>query len=138
MSDDKPGYGKPPKKNQFKKGKSGNPRGRPRKVVEKPKNPSEAEILKKISNETVVVDGQEMSKLELSLRVLQKKALSGDIRAMKLLEEKQAKAGIAGGKPYRHGVLRLGPKPSLEEWEKRAGENQAQYRENRRDDKEKD
>ena len=32
MEDDyKVGYGKPPKKNQFKKGKSGNPKGRPKK-----------------------------------------------------------------------------------------------------------
>ena len=30
--EDKVGYGRPPKKNQFKKGQSGNPSGRPKKA----------------------------------------------------------------------------------------------------------
>lgn len=32
VNNDKVGYKKPPKKNQFKKGKSGNPKGRPKKA----------------------------------------------------------------------------------------------------------
>ncbi|WP_108811840.1 DUF5681 domain-containing protein [Sphingorhabdus sp. Alg231-15] len=128
----KVGYRKPPKEHQFKKGRSGNPRGRPRK--QKPANPSEAEILRKISAETVVVDGKEMTKLELWLRVLEKKALQGDLRAMKLLEEKLQKAGIDGGKPQRQGVLVLPPPVSEEDWIKQAEQNQAKYRERKPDD----
>lgn len=135
MSDDEAGYCKPPKKHQFKKGKSGNPRGRPRKTDQKPKNPSDAEILKKIYNETVVVGEQEMTKRELEFRVLQKKAMSGHVPSMKLLDERSTKAGLTGGKAKRQGVLVMPPKQSLEEWKKKAGKNQAQYRENRRDDK---
>jgi len=128
----KVGYRKPPKQHQFKKGRSGNPRGRPPK--QKPTNPTEAEILRKISAEPVVVDGQEMTKLEFGLRVLQKKALGGDIRAMKLFEDKLQKKGIDGGKRELKGVLRLAPQPTEEEWIKQAEQNQAKYRERKPDD----
>lgn len=114
----KVGYRKPPKQHQFKKGRSGNPRGRPPK--QKTENPTEAEILRKISAEPIVVDGQEMTKLEFGLRVLQKKALGGDIRAMKLFEDKRQKTGVDGGKREPKGVLRLGPQPTEEEWIKQA------------------
>lgn len=128
MSDpSKVGYRKPPKEHQFKKGRSGNPRGRPPK--QKPENPCEADILRKISAETAIVNGKEMTKLELWLRVLEKKALQGDLRAMKLLEEKLQKAGIDGGKPERKGVLVLPPPVSEEEWIKQVEKNQAKYRE---------
>ncbi|GAB5482647.1 MAG: hypothetical protein Pars92KO_24040 [Parasphingorhabdus sp.] len=128
MSDpSKVGYRKPPKEHQFKKGRSGNPRGRPPK--QKPENPCEADILRKISAETAIVNGKEMTKLELWLRVLEKKALQGDLRAMKLLEEKLQKAGIDGGKPERQGVLVVPGMMEPEEWAKQAEKNQAKYRE---------
>ncbi len=127
--DEKVGYRKPPKKHRFKKGQSGNPQGRPRKP--KPDNPSEAEILKKISAETVSVNGREMTTLEYGLRVLQKKALSGNVPSMKILDEKLRKAGIDGGKPKRQGVLVVPGILDAKKWEERAGENQRQYRERR-------
>jgi len=49
--------------------------------------------------------------------------------------EQAAEAGVVGGKRRIQGVLRLPPKQTLEEWEKDAEKNQAQYRENRRDDR---
>jgi len=130
----KPGFCRPPKEHQFKKGTSGNPRGRPRKQKPDPSTNSDAEILTKLYDETVLVDGKEMSKRELELRVLQKKALSGDVPAMKLLDERSKKAGVAGGKPRRVGVLCVPPPVSAEEWAKEAEKNQAQYRENRHND----
>jgi len=45
--------------------------------------------------------------------------------------EQAAEAGVG----RIQGVLRLPPKQTLEEWEKDAEKNQAQYRENRRDDR---
>ena len=49
------GYGKPPKNGQFKKGQSGNPKGRPK----KPSQPvSTAYLFRKIANERVVVEAK--------------------------------------------------------------------------------
>ena len=128
----KVGYRKPPEEHRFKKGTSGNPKGRPPKP--KANEPTEAEILRQISDEIVIVDGREMTKMEYGLRVLQKMALKGDIRAMKLFEEKLAKAGIDGSSVVRKGVLVLPAPISEEEWCRRAEIEQAPYRERRPDD----
>lgn len=45
--DDEAGYGKPPKSGQFKKGKSGNPNGRPKKKAHEPPSSAMAKVLKK-------------------------------------------------------------------------------------------
>ena len=49
MSEEEKGYGKPPKKHQFKKGVSGNPRGRPK------GKQSFAALFKKLENEKITV-----------------------------------------------------------------------------------
>jgi uncharacterized protein DUF5681 len=81
--DDAVGYGKPPKHSQFKKGQSGNPRGRPK--GRKTYRASFDDIL----NETVVVteNGRKkrMRKLELVLRQMMNKAAGGDYRAIKAM-----------------------------------------------------
>ena len=70
----KVGKNNPPKHTQFKKGKSGNPNGRP-------KLPDIREALVK-----VLSDEQEgMTALEAILKVLRKRAIKGDIRAIKEL-----------------------------------------------------
>ena len=73
------GYGRPPKASQFKKGKSGNPRGRPK------KDPSIAALFRKICNQRVKTNGQGgeqyMTKLEASVTQLVNKAASGDLKA---------------------------------------------------------
>jgi hypothetical protein len=75
------GYKKPPKASQFPKGKSGNPRGRPR------KDPGIAAVFRKVSKQVVHTNGksgqQRMTKLEASVTQLVNKAATGDLKAMK-------------------------------------------------------
>ena len=79
------GYKTPPKASRFKKGRSGNPSGRPRKV------PGIPELLTKVSKQKVLTNGKNgpkyMTKLEASLTQLVNKAVSGDLKAEKLLLE---------------------------------------------------
>jgi hypothetical protein len=44
MDDDEVGFGKPPKKHQWKPGQSGNPKGRPRKPI----STDDGEILRRL------------------------------------------------------------------------------------------
>lgn len=80
--EDEVGYGKPPKATRFQKGKSGNPRGRPR------QNPGIAELLRKVSKQVVHANGpngrRRMTKLEASITQLLNKATAGDLKAMKV------------------------------------------------------
>jgi Family of unknown function (DUF5681) len=77
------GYRKPPKASQFQKGKSGNPRGRPR------ENPGIVSVFKKVSKQVVRTNGpngqQRMTKLEAGITQLVNKAAAGDLKAMKVV-----------------------------------------------------
>jgi Family of unknown function (DUF5681) len=77
------GYGRPPKASRFQKGKSGNPKGRPK------RDPSIAALFRKICSEKVKTNGQNgqryMTKLEASLTQLVNKAASGDLKAVRVL-----------------------------------------------------
>jgi hypothetical protein len=73
------GYGKPPVKTQFAKGRSGNPKGRP-------KNRKKlGTLFDQVCNEKVVIQegGSErsMTKAEVAVRTLILKAMKGDARA---------------------------------------------------------
>lgn len=76
------GYGSPPKHSQYKKGQSGNPKGRP---------PSKVlhTVLKEVLNEvvTVVVDGQkvDMTKKEAIIQRLLNESMKGKSEATKTL-----------------------------------------------------
>ena len=74
------GFGKPPKGTQFKKGKSGNPKGRP-KGTKSLKSVLQAELAQKLS---VKEDGKakKISKMEALAKRLVAQALSGDARAL--------------------------------------------------------
>ena len=79
MAASKVGYGKPPKANQFKKGKSGNPKGRPKGSLNLATDLT-FELREQI---TVREDGRarRVSKQQALLKSLVAKALQGDVRA---------------------------------------------------------
>jgi Family of unknown function (DUF5681) len=93
------GYGKPPGATRFKKGVSGNPRGRPKGSL------NVATVFVKTLREKVVINesGQRktVTKLEAALKQLVNKAASGDIRALRQLLESardaEAKQNLPGG-----------------------------------------
>ena len=79
------GYRRPPRSYQFKKGKSGNPRGRPKGSI------SAASHVATALKESMVVQERglrkTLSKLAVAAKQLVNKAAAGDLRAMKLLLE---------------------------------------------------
>jgi Family of unknown function (DUF5681) len=77
------GYGKPPQSTRFRKGVSGNPRGRPK------NSRNVAGVFAKALREKVVINenGQRktITKLEAAVKQFVNKAASGDFRSLQLL-----------------------------------------------------
>jgi hypothetical protein len=77
------GYGKPPRHAQFQKGRSGNPKGRPRGT------PNLATVLERALREPVVINenGQrkKITKLQAAVKQLVNQAASGDLTALRHL-----------------------------------------------------
>jgi hypothetical protein len=77
------GYGKPPQSTQFRKGASGNPRGRPK------GSRNVATVFAKTLKEKVVINehGQRktVTKFEAAIKQFVNKAASGDFRSLQLL-----------------------------------------------------
>ena len=81
------GYGKPPKKTQFQKGQSGNPKGRP-----KYNNQDILDFIQRELNTSITLtDGSRITKEQGVARQLTNKALRGDIQSQKLLFTLQGK-----------------------------------------------
>jgi hypothetical protein len=131
MSDDEDvGYKKPPKSGQFKKGICPNPSGRRGK--EKKVKPgvvlSDAEILRALDSEHIEYHGRQIPRREFELRMLQAKALKGELAAAKHLESLRQSSGQREAAPKTGGVLLLPAKVPLHEWEASVAIQQAKYR----------
>lgn len=129
----KVGYASPPVEHRFAPGQSGNPAGRPKSPKAPPKTNSEAEILQRLDNEIITVNGREMTRLELELAVLHAKGSRGDMRALRLLNNKRAALNLQQPKKAvrEGGLLVLPATLPFDEWEARAAAQQAKYRERR-------
>jgi len=99
MSDDRNkdgepvGYRKPPKHTRFKKGKSGNPRGRPRKI------PKIADLFMKESLKTIdLIEGQKkitVTKAGALVKSVYATAIKkGDVKVLQFLLENSDRLGI--------------------------------------------
>ena len=124
--DDKVGYGRPPKKNRFQKGRSGNPKGRPKKV--KPQNDLKS-MLERVGNEEIEIGGEVTTMRELEFRSLQRKAVKGDVAASRHLAKLRSDAGCGQTEAKTGGVLVVPGTRPLEEWSIAALKQQAQFRE---------
>lgn len=92
------GYGSPPQATRFKKGVSGNPKGRPKGSL------NVATVFTKTLRERVVINEhghrKTVTKLEAALKQLVNKAASGDLRALAqlvvLAQDAEAKQSMPG------------------------------------------
>jgi hypothetical protein len=98
------GYGKPPQRTQYRKGRSGNPKGRPKGTL------NLATVLERTLREPVIirVNGRpkKITKLQAAVTQVVNKAASGDLKAVQLLaalvryvEERATKAGFSSSLP---------------------------------------
>ena len=87
-SEDPVGYGKPPQHSRFKKGQSGNPKGRPK------ASESFARLARRTLNEKIIIkengERRTITKLQAALKQLINKAASGDARAIREVFKLQA------------------------------------------------
>src|SRR5712671_6804320 len=98
-SDDQVGYRKPPRHSRFKKGQSGNPRGRPK------GSQSAARLARRILNEKIVIkeNGKRrtITRREAMLKQLANKGIMGDLRSIR--EVLNLDAAGAGAEAENHG-----------------------------------
>jgi hypothetical protein len=86
------GYKRPPIATRFKKGQSGNPSGKPKKITQEF---DPGKILQLIDNEEMIVKidgrGKRMRKAEISFRQLFSKAIKGNLTDARLIAKMAAK-----------------------------------------------
>ena len=102
-TEDRVGYQRPPKATRFRKGVSGNPKGRPKGSL------NVATVFLKTLHDKVVVNehGQRktVTKLEAALTQLVNKAATGDLRALRQLLELAREAEARQSLPAAHNVV---------------------------------
>jgi hypothetical protein len=114
------GYGRPPKKTQFKKGQTGNPKGRPK------KSKDIADTFKRLADEIVTIrEGnqiRELSTREAALFAQVAKAMKGDQTAFVTVMSVADKCGLLRNESQTNSnpLVDFGPKLSEKEWEKMA------------------
>lgn len=114
--DDGVGFGRPPRATQFKPGRSGNPRGRPRGAK------ARRTIVEELASELhwVTEGGQQRQRttLELIILHLRAKAVSGDLKAIDsikaILDRYDPQEPTRGG-----AVLVVPPTMTVDEWSRR-------------------
>lgn len=96
------GYGKPPKSSQFKKGVSGNPSGRKKKVI--PKSIKEEALELELTHKITITDENNKKAnvylFEVLVKQIIKDALNKDGRSRKLLLESLMKIDLLYTKKY--------------------------------------
>jgi len=118
MQDGQVGYGRPPKAHQFKKGQSGNPRGRPR------KDPGRGAIAHRVLNESQRLSGQprgarvRVTTFEAVIMALKQLAAAGHDRATALYTTMLARFGRAHTDQMA-GFIVIPERLTQEEWEAR-------------------
>lgn len=101
------GYGKPPKKTQFKPGQSGNPKGR----TKGSRNGIYTYIQRELNSSITLTDGSKITKEQGFARQLTNKALRGDIQSQKLLfnihqkGQRKDKAELFMGRLIKEGYI---------------------------------
>ena len=107
MSDDGIGKGRPPKQTRFPKGKSGNPKGRPK------GRRNIATIVERVAHER---QGEHTTK-DLVLKRLQQRAANGDLGAKTMLDKIRDRYQPEDPKPRLRGIF-VPPVLSMEEFKK--------------------
>ena len=119
------GYGSPPRHSRFKRGQSGNPRGRPRGAK------GHKQTVAKIVNEMhwVVEDGDRRRRSTLELIVLQLRNLAaqGNVSAFRAYHTLLARYSPEATET-RHGYMIVPEVLTIEEWERLAVDVQAYQR----------
>ena len=101
------GYGKPPKKTQFKPGQSGNPKGR----TKGSRNGIYTYVQRELNSSITLTDGTRITKEQGFARQLTNKALRGDIQSQKLLfnihqkGQRKDKAELFMGRLIKEGYV---------------------------------
>lgn len=123
MNDYEIGYKKPPKSGQFRKGQSGNPSGRPK---GRAKKLSEGDIIEELLQEKAKAGGQKRTFHQLMWRAQMMKAIKGDTRAFREINNQLAKHDASHVEGT--GVLVVPGTAGLLEWSAAAAMQQEKYR----------